>query len=68
MQFPMGSLCDEQIYKLCSDNVCGAFDNISRIELVPKQVAVSWHRIIPYYGSKQTVVEEFQNENYSFKM
>ncbi len=68
MRFPMERLYNEQKnYKLYSEKACDASDNISCVELGRKQVALCRHRIILYDGSKQTVIQEFQNENYSFK-
>jgi hypothetical protein len=69
MRFPMIPLPNEQNRKLCSENAWDdSFNNISRVELDRKQVALSWHRIILYDNSKQAVIKESQNENYSFKM
>ncbi len=68
MRFLMELLHNEQNYKLYSGNACDASDNISCVELHRKQVALCRHRIILYDGSKETVIQEFQNENYFFKM
>jgi hypothetical protein len=67
MRFPTGWLSDEQNYKLCSESACDASDNISCVDLDRKQIAETRHRIILYDGRKETVILEFQNENYSFK-
>ena len=72
MRFPIVPLRNEQNRKLYSENAWDdAFNNISRVDLDRKQVAVSRHRIILYDNSKQAVIEESQNEqneNYSFKI
>ena len=71
-RFPTVPLRNEQNRKLYSENAWDdAFNNISRVDLDRKQVAVSRHRIILYDNSKQAVIEESQNEqneNYSFKI
>jgi hypothetical protein len=67
MRFPTGRLSNEQNYMLCSESACDASDNIPCVELVRKQIALTRHRIILYDSRRETVIREFQNENYSFK-
>ena len=61
MRFPIIPIYVEQNHKLCSENAWDdAFDNIPRVELDRKQVAVSRHRIILYGSSKRVLLRSFR--------
>ena len=61
MRFPIIPIHLEQNHKLCSENAWDdVFDNIPRVELDRKQVAVSRHRIILYGSSKRLLLRSFR--------
>jgi hypothetical protein len=61
MRFPIIPIHIEQNHKLRSENAWDdVFDNISRVELDRKQVAVSQHRIILYGSSKRLLLRSLR--------
>ena len=63
MRFPIIPIRVEQNHKLCSENAWDdVFDNIPRVELDRKQVAVSRHRIILYGSSKRLLLRSFRRK------